>query len=458
MARLLERTASATNYGSWVDTTRWRDRDLTAEEGAAQLQRDLRLAKQLGLHLRAPEVRRRLLGPRPHPIWQETVERSLDLAAELDVVICPEIHTPTPIKHPVTQGYIDFIERTGTEHFRLLIDTGIFNTGRSSRSPRDRATTGRRSRRTSGRSPSRWPTSSTCCRTPTSSRRSSSRSTTTCTTCTSRGRDPPDAAGTAGHGWLSSEYEGRREPYRGRDQVRRQHALIRSLQTAARWIHPDVAARFPMLDGLVSMREAYGTAEGLERIRAYESWEPGGGTAIAVEVRDDVAPGPHGPVPVRVYEPPQGERTARPCLISAHGGGFLGGDLDMREADWTAREVCVRAGAVVVSVDYRLAVDGVSYPVPHDDTVAAICWVRDNADVLGIDTGRISVGGAIAGANLTAGAVLKLRDRDGSSRGPCCSSTGSPTRSSPPPSPALSAALAELPAILAPKAGPGTTS
>jgi len=30
-------------------------------------------------------------------------------------------------------------------------------------------------------------------------------------------------------GWLSSEYEGRREPYRGREQVRRQHALLRSL-------------------------------------------------------------------------------------------------------------------------------------------------------------------------------------------------------------------------------------
>ena len=30
-------------------------------------------------------------------------------------------------------------------------------------------------------------------------------------------------------GWLSSEYEGRREPYRGRDQGRRQHALLRSL-------------------------------------------------------------------------------------------------------------------------------------------------------------------------------------------------------------------------------------
>ena len=36
------------------------------------------------------------------------------------------------------------------------------------------------------------------------------------------------------NGWLSSEYEGRREPYRGRDQVRRQHALLRSLQNGAR--------------------------------------------------------------------------------------------------------------------------------------------------------------------------------------------------------------------------------
>jgi acetyl esterase len=218
-------------------------------------------------------------------------------------------------------------------------------------------------------------------------------------------------------------------------------------------IHPDVAARFPMLDGIVSMREAYGTPEGLERIRAYESWEPEEAPPV-VEVRDDVAPCPHGPVPVRVYEPPAGERTARPCLIWAHGGGFLGGDLDMREADWTAREVCVRAGAVVVSVDYRLAVDGVSYPVPHDDTVAAVCWVRENADALGIDAARISVGGASAGANLTAGAVLKLRDRDGWLPQTLLFVYGVAHPVVPPPSPAVSAALAELPEILAPKAGP----
>jgi sugar phosphate isomerase/epimerase len=40
---------------------------------------------------------------------------------------------------------------------------------------------------------------------------------------------------TAGwEGWISSEYEGLREPYGGRDQVRRQHALMRGLQVAHR--------------------------------------------------------------------------------------------------------------------------------------------------------------------------------------------------------------------------------
>jgi acetyl esterase/lipase len=217
-------------------------------------------------------------------------------------------------------------------------------------------------------------------------------------------------------------------------------------------IHPDVAARFPLLDGITSMREAYSTPAGMERIRAYESWEPEEAPPV-VEIRDDVAPGPHGPVPVRIYEPPAGERTGRACFVWAHGGGFLGGDLDMREADWTAREVCVRAGAVVVSVDYRLAVDGVTYPVPHDDTVAAIAWVRDSAVALGIDAERISVGGASAGANLTAGAVLKLRDRDGWLPRTLVFVYGVAHAVVPPPSPALAAALAELPAVLAPPPG-----
>ena len=216
-------------------------------------------------------------------------------------------------------------------------------------------------------------------------------------------------------------------------------------------IHPDVAARFPLLDGLTSLRQAYTTPEGLAQIRAYESWDPSV-PPPAVGTRDDAAPGPHGRVPVRIYEPAGGGR-ARQCLVWAHGGGFVGGDLDMREADWTAREICGRAGAVVVSVEYRLAVDGVCFPVPHDDTVAAVAWVRDNAEALGIDGSRIAVGGASAGANLTAGAVLKVRDRDGWLPSALVFVYGVAHPVLPPASPALAAALAELPPLLAPTPG-----
>jgi acetyl esterase/lipase len=131
-----------------------------------------------------------------------------------------------------------------------------------------------------------------------------------------------------------------------------------------------------------------------------------------VAVRDTTAPGPHGPVPVRIYAPHDAAGD-RPALVWMHGGAFMGGDLDMPEADGVSREIASRAGAVVVSVDYRLAVGGVTYPVPHDDTVAAIRFVRDSAADLGIDAGRIFVGGASAGGNLAAGAALRLRDDDG---------------------------------------------
>jgi acetyl esterase/lipase len=113
-----------------------------------------------------------------------------------------------------------------------------------------------------------------------------------------------------------------------------------------------------------------------------------------------------------VYNDGAGDGS-RPCLVWMHGGAFMMGNLDMPEADWTSRELAKRADAVVVSVDYRLCQDGVHYPVPHDDVVAAVRWARENASSLGIDPGKVCVGGASAGANLAAGAALKLRDADG---------------------------------------------
>lgn len=115
-----------TNFAAWIDTHIQKNRDLTVEEGAAQLTLDLNLASRLGFRFLRPKFGVIDDELTPHPVWEGSVERVLDLAAKLDITICPEIHAPTPIRHPVVEGYVDFIQRTGTKHFGLLIDTGIF--------------------------------------------------------------------------------------------------------------------------------------------------------------------------------------------------------------------------------------------------------------------------------------------------------------------------------------------
>lgn len=143
---------------------------------------------------------------------------------------------------------------------------------------------------------------------------------------------------------------------------------------------------------------------------------------VSVTVEDRRLRGPHGDLPVRVYEPAAGvERVAG--LVWAHGGAFMHGDLDMPEADWVARRLAA-VGVVVVSVDYQLApeldyrdpptldaVGGVRYPVASEEVTFAYGWARDA--VLGVGSEQWSLGGASAGGNLAAGASLRLRDAGG---------------------------------------------
>ena len=230
--RLLEKYGlEPTNYGSWIDTRLHSSgpngRDMSVEEGAAALQRDLRLAKRLGFRSVRPKIGVITSDLVPHPIWTEVVEKSLPLAEELDVIICPEIHAPTPIKHEVVDDYIGLIERTGTKHFGLLIDTGIFQDRPIALKP--------------GELPGQRPAF-----------------------MDGIAVDPADFADVAEHvvfvqakfhdidenledqqipwepvlralkdagytGYLSSEYEGEREPWRSIEQVRRQHSLMRQV-------------------------------------------------------------------------------------------------------------------------------------------------------------------------------------------------------------------------------------
>ena len=126
------------------------------------------------------------------------------------------------------------------------------------------------------------------------------------------------------------------------------------------------------------------------------------------QVREYVATGPHGPIPVRVY---RGAGTPAsgplPVLVFYHGGGWMLGDLDSH--DWICRMIANKADYVVVNVDYRLAPEFI-FPAAFDDALAALKWVIANVELLRIDPAQISVGGDSAGGNLAASVALTLRD------------------------------------------------
>lgn len=129
----------------------------------------------------------------------------------------------------------------------------------------------------------------------------------------------------------------------------------------------------------------------------------------AVENRS--VPGPLSEIAVRIYRPAGAKPDAAgrlPGLVFYHGGGWVIGSIESH--DGLCRKIANRVGAVVVSVEYRLAPEH-KFPGPAEDAYAAACWTAQNADALGIASTRLIVAGDSAGGNLAAAVSLMARDR-----------------------------------------------
>lgn len=123
-------------------------------------------------------------------------------------------------------------------------------------------------------------------------------------------------------------------------------------------------------------------------------------------VKNLAAEGPHGPIPLRLYRP-AGAAAVTPVYVYFHGGGWVIGDLESH--DVLCRQLAAASGASVIAVDYRLAPEH-KFPVAADDAWAATRWIVAHAGELGVDGGRVAVGGDSAGGNLAAVVALMARD------------------------------------------------
>jgi acetyl esterase len=113
-----------------------------------------------------------------------------------------------------------------------------------------------------------------------------------------------------------------------------------------------------------------------------------------------------GPLRLRIHRGTT--HAGAPAILSLHGGGWVAGSIDTH--DTIHRRLAATLGAVVVSVDYRLAPEH-PYPAALEDSDAALAWLFAHARRLGVDPARIALAGDSSGGNLAAVTAARYRDR-----------------------------------------------
>ena len=112
-----------------------------------------------------------------------------------------------------------------------------------------------------------------------------------------------------------------------------------------------------------------------------------------------------GTVDVYIYR--KNELPDQSAVLWIHGGGYILGNAE----DKRARIIADHCNCTVFSVDYRLAPEH-PFPAGPNDCYSTLAWIMNEAETLGIDKNRVTIGGASAGSGMTAGVALMNRDKD----------------------------------------------
>ncbi len=166
-------------------------------------------------------------------------------------------------------------------------------------------------------------------------------------------------------------------------------------------LHPQSAAALALWSQGPSVTDVgFGPADIAEQRRVARE-------TAAVEPREDVARVEDvdaSGVRCRLYRPGGAAAAAPGCILFAHGGCFVFGDLDTHDAQ--ARRLANRTGLAVLAVDYRRPPEH-RFPAAPDDMDAALTWLRAHGGALGVATERLVALGDSAGGNLALVAALR---------------------------------------------------
>ena len=174
-----------------------------------------------------------------------------------------------------------------------------------------------------------------------------------------------------------------------------------------RRLQPDVAIVLDLMASLeLPPMETMSVADARAFVDATATIRPPG--PEVGEIADATLPGPAGDLRYRLYRPPS--EGPHPLIAYFHGGGWVLGSQD--SDDPFCRDLCIRTGSVVVSVNYRHAPED-RFPAAADDAFAATAWIAAHAAGLGGIPGQLSVAGWSAGGNLAAITCQLARDAGG---------------------------------------------
>lgn len=158
------------------------------------------------------------------------------------------------------------------------------------------------------------------------------------------------------------------------------------------------------LTDMPSVRQA--GLEGSNALAALVAQEP----LDVGSVHTEMVPVDGGEIKVCIYQP--ATPGPHPIHVYYHGGGWMAGTIEETFVDSTCRERTALAGYVTVAVEYRLAPE-FKFPIPLEDSYAALLWTVEHAADYDGDPQNVTVGGGSAGGNLAAAVALKARNENG---------------------------------------------